>query len=110
MPSFRRNRRVRADKDKPEVVTGSFELHYEEVVHRHRVVLIALFTTGLVLVATFIPSAVYHSIADTDKVSIEVEKGLFINSDRIQKIEGDITASDNAYIEFKVLEKSNKNQ
>jgi hypothetical protein len=100
MPRLRRTRRARVEKHKPEVVTGNFELHYEDIVKRNRFAVITIFATGLVLLAIFIPGAVYRSTANTDQVSVEVESGQFINPDLVQKVEGDVTASEDGYKEF----------
>ncbi|MBA2279456.1 hypothetical protein H0V99_03405 [Candidatus Saccharibacteria bacterium] len=102
MVSLRRGRRVRTEKHKPEIVTGNFELHYEDVIQRNRFVLIALFASGLVLLTAFIPSAVYRSIADTDQVSIEVEKGVIVHPELVNTVSDDVSASGNSYIEFHV--------
>jgi hypothetical protein len=55
------------------------------------------------LLATFIPSAVYHSVADPDQVSVEAENGLVKNPELVRKVDGDQTASEDSYIEFKTL-------
>lgn len=102
MPSLRRSK-SRPQKHKPEVVTGGFELHYEDVVHRNRFVLITLFASGLILLAAFIPSAVYQSVAEQDIVSIEAENGLIINPEYVRLVEGDMNASDDGYIEFSLI-------
>lgn len=103
MPSLRRLERKRREKTiKPEIVTGNFELHYEEIVSRNRIALVAVFATGLVLLAAFVPSAVYQSVADTDQVSVEVESGVVTRPELVTKVEGDMTASGNGYIEFRL--------
>lgn len=107
MPKLRRGRRTR-EKHKPEAVTGSFELHYEDVVSRNRYALVAIFATGLLLLAAFIPSAVYHSIAGPDKASIEAESGAVINPDLITHVEDDVTASGDSYIEFRLVPDTNQ--
>ena len=101
MPSLRRGAKTRREKHKPEVVTGSFELHYEDVVSRTRIALVAVCATGLVLLAAFIPSAVYRSVAGNDKASVEVESGIIINPDSVIIVDNDITASGDGYIEFR---------
>jgi hypothetical protein len=103
MPSLRRNRRVRALKHKPEVVTGNFELHYEDIVKDNRFAIITIFATGLVLLAVFIPGAVYQSTARPDQISVEAEAGLLVNPEFVNIVDNDITASDDSYIEFRVL-------
>lgn len=102
MPILKRSRKVKHDKRRPRAVTGDFELHYEDVITRNRYALVALFASGLVLLAVFIPSAVYHSVADTKNTSVEAENGLIVNPEFVTKVEGDVTASENSYIEFRV--------
>lgn len=92
----------RREKHKPEIVTGEFELHYEDVINRNRFALVALATTGLVLLAVLMPKGVYQSTADSEKVSIEAELGLIENPRLVERIKDDITASGNSYIEFKL--------
>ncbi len=104
MPSLRRSK-SRPQKHKPEVVTGGFELHYEDVVQRNRYIVIGLFASGLILLAAFIPSAVYQSVAEQDIVSVEAEQGLIINPDYVRLVEGDMNASDDGYIEFRLSPK-----
>ncbi len=94
----------RREKHKPvKAVTGDFELHYEDVINRNRFWIVALFASGLVLLAAFVPSAVYHSVAEQDQVSIEAETGLIINPELVTRAEGDVTASGNSYIEFRLV-------
>jgi len=100
---LRRGYKRRADQHKPEVVTGNFELHYEDVVGRNRFAIVALFASGLVLLALFVPGAVYQSVARPEQLSIEAEQGLIINKNLVKIVEGDITASDNSFIEFKLV-------
>ena len=88
-------------KHNPEVVTGDFELHFEEVVNRNRYTLVALFTSGLLLLALLVPGAVYYSTADTNIISIEAENGYISAQENIIESSDDMTASDNTYIEFK---------
>lgn len=102
MPILRRSRKIKHEKRRPQAVTGDFELHYEDVISRNRYALVALFASGLVLLAVFVPTAVYHSVADTGRVSVEAEQGLVIHPEYVKKVEGDVTASDNTYIEFQV--------
>lgn len=102
MAILKRGSKSRREKQKPEVVTGDFELHYEDVINRNRYALVALFASGLVLLAVFIPSAMYHSVADTERVPIEAEQGLIINPEYVTKVDGDVTASGSGYIEFRV--------
>ncbi len=102
MAILKRSRKLKHDKHKPEVVTGDFELHYEDVITRNRYALVAIFASGLVLLAVFVPTAVYHSVAETDRVSVEAEQGLIINPEYVMKVEGDVTASGNTYLEFRV--------
>ncbi len=103
MAILRRTTKPRRDTRKPEVVTGQFELHYEDVIHKSRFALVALFASGLVLLAAFVPSAVYQSTADTEYTSLEVESGIITNPQLVNLIEGDATASDGSYIEFRLF-------
>src|SRR6185369_3617551 len=50
-------------KKRPEIVTGNFGLHYEDIVQRNRYVAIALIGFVIVAVSAFIPVAVYRSLA-----------------------------------------------
>lgn len=102
MPLLKRNQKKIKEKHKPEVVTGDFELHFEDVLNRNRFALVALFASGLVLIAAFVPTAVYHSVADTNSVSIEAEQGMVANPDLVSVEKDDITASGNSFIEFKL--------
>lgn len=97
----RNTKRPKQDKHKPEVVTGDFELHYEDVISRNRYLLVAVLSGGLVMLAAFVPSVVYRSAADTDRVSVEAEQGIVINPEFVTKVEGDVSASGNSYIEFR---------
>lgn len=103
MVTMRRGYKRRVEKHKPEVVTGGFELHYEDVVNRNRFALVAVFASALVLLAAFIPNAVYESVAESDQVSVEAENGMVINPELVTRVEGDVTASDNTYIEFRLV-------
>ena len=96
------NGRLSRKKQHPEVVTGDFELHFEEVVNRNRYTLVALLTSGILIMALVVPGAVYYSTADTNIISIEAEKGIIINKDNVLQSSDDNTASDNSYIEFKI--------
>lgn len=102
MAVLRRNRKTTKEKHRPEVVTGDFELHFEDVVNRNRYALVALFASGLVLLAVFVPSAVYQSMAGNDKVSVEAEQGEVANSSLVEIVDNDMTASGNSYIEFRL--------
>ena len=102
MAILRRANKEKRDKNKPEVVTGDFELHYEDVINRNRYALIALFSSGLVLLAVFVPSAMYHSVADTKHVSVEAERGTITNADKVLRVDNDMSASGNGYLEFRL--------
>jgi hypothetical protein len=84
----------------PEVVTGNFELHYEDVIHRHSKLIIALFAVGLITLAVFIPRIADRSVAGSERVMIEVESGKVTNPAFVSHIKGDISAGNNSYIEF----------
>lgn len=105
MAILRRNNKIKREKHKPEVVTGDFELHFEDVVNRNRYTLVAVFASGLVLLAVFVPTAVYHSMAGSERVSVEAEQGTVSNPELVEVVENDMTASGNSYIEFKITPK-----
>jgi hypothetical protein len=88
-------------KHHPEVVTGSFDLHYEELVNRNRHMIIAVFAIGLVILAAVVPFAVFHSLAGGDFFGAEVETGTLSSTTLITKTT-DTTASGNSYITFKL--------
>ena len=73
VPFIKRKNKRQAHVDRPLTVTGSFELHYEEVMRRNRLAIIAFVATGLIAIAAFIPTAVYHSVAGTETVTVEPE-------------------------------------
>jgi hypothetical protein len=102
MPTLRRGNKIRREKHKPEAVTGSFELHYEDVVSRNRFALVLVFATSLLVLVAFIPSVVNRSVAGPDKASIEAEAGTIVNPELVTQVENDITASGDSYIEFQV--------
>ncbi|MDQ3064743.1 MAG: hypothetical protein M3Q36_00530 [bacterium] len=102
MPILKRNKSSTVKPYKPEVVTGGFELHFEDVIHRNRAAMIALFATGLVAITAFIPGAVFQSYAREDHVSLEAESGIIINPDLVTIVNGDMTANNNSYIEFNI--------
>ena len=47
IPFIKRKNKHQAHVDRPLTVTGNFELHYEEVVRRNRLAIIAFVATGL---------------------------------------------------------------
>jgi hypothetical protein len=100
IPKIKRGTKHQDRVDRPDVITGNFELHYEEVVHRNRFVIVAFIATGLLAVAAFIPSAVYESTADSQRVSVEVESGKITNPTQVTIIKGDSAAGGDGYIEF----------
>lgn len=102
MAILRRSGKEKREKHKPEVVTGDFELHFEDIVNRNRFALVAVFASGLVLLAVFVPTAVYHSVADSERVSVEAERGRVNNPGLVEIIDKDMTASGNGYIEFRL--------
>ena len=102
MPTLKRGTKIRREKHKADVVTGGFELHYEDIISRNRYALIAIFASGLVFIAAFVPGAVYKSVAKENHVSVEAESGSVINANLVTKVKGDVTASDGGYIEFDV--------
>jgi hypothetical protein len=100
LPRIKRNAKHQARVDRPEVITGNFELQYEEVVHRNRFVIIAFALTGILAVAAFIPAAVYQSTADNQRVIVEVENGRVTNPKQVTVVNGDTAAGGDGYIEF----------
>jgi hypothetical protein len=96
----KRSDKYQAHVDRPNVITGNFEMHYEEVVHQNRFVIIAFVLTGLLAVAAFIPSAVYQSTADSQRIVVEVENGKVTNPTQVTIIKNDTAAGGNGYIEF----------
>jgi hypothetical protein len=92
--------RPRPAKSRPEVVTGSFGLHYEEVVQR-RPLLVVLLAVGLVFFAVIIPVAIYHSFASGDFFAAETESGTLSSASLVTKV-SDATASGGSYIAFKL--------
>ncbi len=100
IPKIKRNKKFQAHVDRPNAITGNFELQYEDVVHRNRFAIIAFVLTGMLAVGAFIPAAVYRSTADSKRVIVEVENGIITNPSQITVIKGDIAAGGNGYIEF----------
>ncbi len=86
--------------DRPNVITGNFDLHYEDVVRRNRFAIVAFLATGLLAVAAFIPAAVYESTADSKRVTVEVENGKITNPSQITIVKGDSETGNDGYIEF----------
>jgi len=70
-------------KSKSEVVTGDFELHFEEVVNRNRFIVLILVTGSLILLAMLVPGLAYYSQAGVDNALLEAEGGKVINSENI---------------------------
>lgn len=100
MAILKRANKNRLEKQKPDVITGDFELHYEDIVSRNRYSLVALMTTGLILLAAFIPNIVHRSTAKIDYVSIEAESGVIANPEFVKSVKDDFSASSGSYIEF----------
>lgn len=80
-----------------EVVTGDFELHFEDIVKKSRYSIMILLTGGLLLAAFMVPGIVNRSLADEGSVSIEAEQGRIINLEKVRLVE---TGSGEGYIEF----------
>lgn len=99
IPRIKRNKR-QARVDRPALITGNFDLHYEDVIQHNRFVIIAVIVTGLLAVAAFIPAAVYETTADSQRVIIEAENGKITNPAQITVIKGDTAAGGDGYIEF----------
>ena len=87
-------------KSKLEVVTGDFELHFEEVVNRNRFIVLILVTGSLILLAMLVPGFAYYSQAGVDNTLLEAEGGKVINSENI-------ILSNPEVVEFKVKRKDN---
>ena len=87
-------------KSKLEVVTGDFELHFEEVVNRNRFIVLILVTGSLILLAMLVPGFAYYSQAGVDNALLEAEGGKVINSENI-------ILSNPEVVEFKVKRKDN---
>ena len=100
IPKITRNKKFQAHVDRPTVITGNFELHYEDVVRSNRFVIVAFVLTGMLAVAAFIPAAVYESTADSQRTIVEVENGIIINPAHVTVIKGDSAAGGDGYIEF----------
>lgn len=92
------NGKLNRRKTRPEIVTGDFELHFEEVVNRNRYSLVALLTGGLLVLTLLVPGVVYYSQADVGNVLIEAEDGNQINKGNIRQIKDEETGL--IYIEF----------
>ena len=100
LPKIKRYKKHQAHVDRPTAITGNFELHYEDVVHRNRFAIVALILTGMLALAAFIPAAVYRATADSKRVIIEVEGGKITNPTQVTVIKGDNAAGADGYIEF----------
>lgn len=100
IPIIKRGQKHQAHVDRPIVVTGNFTLDYEEVVRRNRMAVIAVFATGLLAFAALVPAAVYRSVADSQRITIEIEAGKITNPSQIMIVNGDVTAGEESYIEF----------
>ena len=100
MPKIVRNSKHQAHVDRPIVITGKFDLHYEDVVQHNRFAIIAFVLVGLLSVAAFVPAAVYRSNADSRRIIIDVEGGKVTNPSSITIVKGDITAGNEGYVQF----------
>jgi hypothetical protein len=100
MPKIARNSKHQAHVDRPVVITGKFDLHYEDVVQHNRFAIIAFVLVGLLSIAAFVPAAVYRSNADSRRIILDVESGKVTNPDGITIIRGDITAGNEGYVQF----------
>ncbi len=100
MPKIVRNAKHQAHVDRPVVVTGKFDLQYEDVVQRNRFIIIAFVLTGLLSVAAFVPAAVYRSNADSQRIIIDAEGGKVTNPGNITIVKGDTSAGGDSYIQF----------
>jgi hypothetical protein len=97
-PIKRRDKKHQAHVDRPVVITGKFDLHYEDVVQHNRLVIVAFIATGLLAVAAFMPAAVYRSTADSQRVILQAEDGKVTNPAQVTIVHGDTDSG--GYIEF----------
>jgi len=79
------------------VVTGKFDLHYEDLIKRNRYLLMALTGGTIALLAIVIPVAVYRSLAGTGAASLEAEDGTLTTQ---AVATTDATASGGQYVTF----------
>lgn len=100
LPKIKRGQKHQAHVDRPVIVTGNFDLHFEEVIHNNRILIIVFIATGLLAVSAFIPNAVYESLAGSQRVTLEVENGKITNPSLITIVKGDTSAGGESYIEF----------
>jgi len=100
LPKIKRRNRDQEHVDRPHVVTGEFELNYEDVIHKHGRLVVALFTTGLLALAIFVPRVVHQSAADVQRGTVEIESGRVSNPAFVSRINGDISAGNDSYVEF----------
>ena len=90
----------RVKKHQPEIVTGNFQLHYEELIRKNRYMVIALLGFGITGLSAIIPLATYRSIAISSFVSIEAESGSISDTTKVLKTTGDSAASGGSYVKF----------
>lgn len=95
-----KNTKLTRKKHQAEIVTGDFELHFEDVVNRNRYSVIAFITGGLLLLTLVVPGAVYYSRADTNNSLIEAENGKIINQESVNTITPE--GASEGYVEFVV--------
>jgi len=97
---LKRRDKHQAHVDRPVVITGNFDLHYEDVLRHNRFVVIAFIVSGLLAVAAFMPAAVYRSTADSQRIIIQAEDGKVTNPSQVTIVKGDASSGDGGYIEF----------
>lgn len=100
MAILRRTAKNNKKTHKPELVTGDFELHYEDVINRNRFALVALIAFGLVVLAALTPKVADYSSADSDKLLIDIESGYVSNPHKLNIISNDPEAGGSTFIEF----------
>lgn len=93
------NGKLGRKKQHAEIVTGDFELHFEEVVNRNRYTLVALITGGLLLLTILVPGVTYYSQAKTKNTLIEAESGQLINDLNVKKVPAS-NSNEPSYVEF----------
>lgn len=100
LPKLPRKNKHQSHVDRPAVITGNFSLHYEDVINNNRFLVTFFVLTGLLAAAVFVPTAVYQSTADSQRIIIDAESGTVINSSNLIIVKGDATAGGEGYVEF----------
>ncbi|MCA9348425.1 hypothetical protein KC867_03380 [Candidatus Saccharibacteria bacterium] len=85
-----------------EIVTGSFELHFEEVISRNRFGIALLIAGGVLVLALITPGAVYYSQAGSRSTVIEAERGVVVNELGVRLVP--VTDGHEGYVEFGIAQ------